>query len=102
MTYSGPDTNIIIKSSGQHNHVGNSHSKLERQVLREHFKRRAEESLSTQPLKLIRNEILINLELSSIVHRFKNSSMYDGRRKILPELPKSTEDVFLLLNLMKT
>jgi len=29
MIYSGPDKNII-KSSGQHNHVGNSPGKLER------------------------------------------------------------------------
>jgi hypothetical protein len=64
MIYSGPDKNIVIKSSGQHNHVGNSHSKLERQVLCENCKRRAKESLSTQPLKLIRYEILNNLELS--------------------------------------
>jgi len=52
MIYSGPYKNIVIKSSGQHNHIGNSPNKLERQVLRENCKRRTEESLSTQPLNL--------------------------------------------------
>jgi len=56
MIYSGPEKNIVIKSSEQHNHVGNSSNKLERQVLHKNCKRRAEESWSTQPLKLIRNE----------------------------------------------
>uniref|UniRef100_A0A2S2NCJ0 FLYWCH-type domain-containing protein n=1 Tax=Schizaphis graminum TaxID=13262 RepID=A0A2S2NCJ0_SCHGA len=105
MIYSGPNKNIVIQSSGQHYHVGNSPGKLERQVLRENCKRRAEESLSTQPLKLIRNELLNNLELSSIVHKDLKTvrkAMYDKRRKILPKLPKSPEDVFLQLNLMKT
>jgi len=46
MIYSGPNKNIVIKPSGQHNHVGNSPGKLERKVLRENCKRRAEESLS--------------------------------------------------------
>jgi len=105
MIYSGPDKNIVIKSSGQHNHVGNSPNKLERQVLRENCKRRAEESLSTQPLKLIRSELLNHLEQSSIVHKDLKTvrkAMYDRRRKVLPKLPKSPEDVFLQLNLMKT
>ncbi|KAE9522845.1 hypothetical protein AGLY_016757 [Aphis glycines] len=102
MIYSGPDKNIVIKSSGQHNHVGNSPNKLERQVLREKCKRRAEESLSTQPLKLIRSELLNNLEQSSIVHKDLKNAMYDRRRKVLPKLPKSPADVFLQLNLMKT
>jgi len=35
MIYSGPDKNIVIKSSGQHNHIGNSPNKLESQVSRE-------------------------------------------------------------------
>jgi len=34
MIYSGPDKKIVIKSNGEHHHVGNSPSKLERQVLR--------------------------------------------------------------------
>jgi len=38
MIYSGTDKKNIIKSSGQHNRVGNSPSKLERQVLRENYK----------------------------------------------------------------
>lgn len=59
MIYSGPDKNIAIKWSVQHNHIGNLPNKLERQVLHENCKIRAVESLSTQPLKLIRKEIQI-------------------------------------------
>jgi len=52
----GSDKNIIIKSSEQHNYVGNSPNKLERQVSHKSCKKLTEESLSTQPLKFIRNE----------------------------------------------
>ncbi|XP_060855521.1 uncharacterized protein LOC132933226 [Metopolophium dirhodum] len=64
---------------------------------------KTEESLSTQPLKLIRSELLN--KQSSIVHKDLKTvrkAMYDRRRKVLPKLPKSPEDVFLQLNLMKT
>jgi len=52
MIYSRPEENKVIKLSGQHNHVENSPSKIEKQVLRENCKRRAEESMLVQPLKL--------------------------------------------------
>jgi len=92
--YSGSDKKIVIISSGQRHHVGNSPSRLERQVLHEYCKRRAEESLSTQPLKLIKNEILNNLEQSLIFHKYLKTvrkAMYEKRWQILPKLPKSPE-----------
>jgi len=63
MIYFGPDKNIVIKSSGQYNHVGNSLNKLERQVLRENCKRRAEESLSSinSIFKIDQKRVLNNL-----------------------------------------
>lgn len=103
--YSGPQKNIVVQSSGQHDHDGNSLNKIERQVLRENCKRRAEEAISIQPLKLIRQELCDNTELTSIVHKDLKTvrkAIYDKRRKILPEVPKSPEDVFLQLNFMKT
>jgi len=103
--YSGQEKNIVLQSNGQHHHDGNSLNKIQRQVLRENCKRRAEESMSIQPLKLIRYELLRNTELTSIVHKDLKTvrkAIYDRRRNTLPELPKSREDMFLQLNLIKT
>ncbi|KAF0765749.1 Uncharacterized protein FWK35_00001806, partial [Aphis craccivora] len=103
--YSGPEKNIVLQSNGQHNHEGNSLNKIQRQVLRENCKRRAEESISMQPLKLIRHELIHNTELTSIVHndlKTVRKAMYDRRRKTLPEIPMSREDIFLQLNSIKT
>ncbi|KAE9523245.1 hypothetical protein AGLY_016345 [Aphis glycines] len=111
--YSGQDKNIVVQSNGQHNHEGNSLNKIQRQVLRENCKRRAEESISMQPLKLIRHELLNNTELTSIVHNdlktwpasyfeLPISAIYDRRRKTLPEIPRSREDIFLQLHSIKT
>lgn len=50
-------------------------------------------------------ELLNNLELSSIFYNdFKTvqNAIYDRRRKILPELPRSLEEVFSQLNIMRT
>jgi len=61
--------------------------------------------MSIQPLKLIRHELLRNTELTSIVHKDLKTirkAVYDRRRNTLPELPKSREDMFLQLNLIKT
>lgn len=55
--YFGQEKNIVLKSYGQHNHDGNSLNKIQRHVLRENCKRRAEESISMQPLKIIRHEL---------------------------------------------
>lgn len=82
--YSGQEKNIVLQSNGQHNHEGNSLNKIQRQVLRENCKRRAEESISMQPLKLIRHELLHNTELTSIVHndlKTVRKAMYDDEEK---------------------
>jgi len=50
MNYFGLEKHKIIKLSGQHNHIKNSPSKIERHVLRKNFKRHAEESMSIQHL----------------------------------------------------
>jgi len=103
--YSGKEKNIVVQSNGQHNHEENPLNKIQRQVLRENCKRRAEESISMQPLKLIRHELLDNTELTSIVYndlKTVRKAMYDRRRKTLPEIPRSREDIFLQLHSIKT
>ncbi|KAE9534185.1 hypothetical protein AGLY_008692 [Aphis glycines] len=58
-----------------------------------------------QPLKLIRHELLNNTELTSIVHndlKTVRKAIYDRRRKTLPEIPRSREDIFLQLHSIKT
>jgi len=99
--YSVQENNIIVQSNGQHNHEGNSLNKIRRQVLRENCKRRAEESISMQPLKLIRHELLDKTELTSVVHndlKTVRKAMYDQQRKTLPEIPRAREDIFLQLH----
>lgn len=48
----------IIETSEQHNHDQNSIEKIEQQILRQNCKRKAEESISTLPIKIIRIELL--------------------------------------------
>lgn len=104
MIYSGVDENTVIQTSRHHNHDGNSPHKIQRQVLRENCKRQSEESISSQPLKIIRTELLNSPDLTSIVHNdFKTvrKAIYDRRRKILPELPKSLIEVLMQLHFVK-
>jgi len=55
-------------SNGKHiYHVSNNNQKIERQILREHYKWKAEENTSIRPLKIIRTESL-NSELPNIKH----------------------------------
>jgi len=84
--YSGQEKNVVLQSNGQHYHDGNSLNKIQRQVFREKFKRRAELSMSIQPLKLIRHVLLHSTELTSIVHKDLKTvrkAIYDRRTEKL-------------------
>ncbi|KAF0755084.1 Uncharacterized protein FWK35_00031942, partial [Aphis craccivora] len=48
----------VIEASGQHNHDKNNSIEKIEQILRENCKRKAEESISTRPIKIIRTELL--------------------------------------------
>ncbi|VVC31261.1 Hypothetical protein CINCED_3A003600, partial [Cinara cedri] len=55
---------------------------LERQVLRENCKRKASDTISVRPIKIIRTELV------------KKKAMYDKQRQIYPAFPKSlTESI---------
>uniref|UniRef100_A0A2S2PPE8 FLYWCH-type domain-containing protein n=1 Tax=Schizaphis graminum TaxID=13262 RepID=A0A2S2PPE8_SCHGA len=48
----------VIENASEHNHPVDPIQKLDRQVLRESCKRKATSSITTQPIKLIRSELM--------------------------------------------
>jgi hypothetical protein len=45
---------MVLNSKGEHHHTADTLDKIEKQVLGENCKRRAEESVSRKPIKIIR------------------------------------------------
>ncbi|CAI6370573.1 unnamed protein product [Macrosiphum euphorbiae] len=91
--FSTPEKILVCDVSGSHNHDADPQSKLDRQVLRENCKRKAEESISCRPVKIIRTELLktqLAIKCSDITSVRK--AMYDKRRKIMSSLPKSLNE----------
>jgi len=82
-------------SNGKHvNHASNNNEKIERQILRENCKRKAEENTSTRPLKIIRTELL-NSDLPNIMNNDITSvrkAIYDKKRKQYPIYPTSINE----------
>ncbi|KAL4088851.1 hypothetical protein QTP88_023935 [Uroleucon formosanum] len=72
---------IKIILSGRGKELANVGAFKYRQVLRENCKRRGEESMSIQPLKLIRHELLRYTELTSIVHKDLKTNMVRNYKK---------------------
>jgi len=88
-------------SNGEHgNHVSNNNQKIERQTLRENAKRKAEDNLSTRPLKIIRTELL-NSDLPNITHNDITSvrkAIYDKKRKQYPIYSTNLNEAISQLN----
>lgn len=79
---------------GEHNHEGNDQQKIDRQILRENCKRKAEEITSMRPSKIIRTELL-NSNISNIMCsdiKSVRKAMYDRRKKQYPVFPASSEE----------
>ena len=73
-------------SNGEHvNHVSNNKQKIEKQIVRENSKRKAEDNTSIRPLKIIRTEL--NNDLPNIMHNDMRKAMYDKKRKQYPIYP---------------
>jgi len=73
----------VIENASEHNHPVDPIQKLDRQVLRESCKRKATSSITTQPIKLIRSE-LMNSVSTALEHKDIKSvrkAMYIERRK---------------------
>ncbi|CAI6371606.1 unnamed protein product [Macrosiphum euphorbiae] len=97
--FSNSEKKIVLDSKGEHNHPDDTPNKIEKQVLTENCKRRAEESVSSKPFKIIYTELLQTPVSSAIRHRVIKSVskvVYDQRRKHFPVLPSlcftTTED----------
>ncbi|KAF0750583.1 Uncharacterized protein FWK35_00021770 [Aphis craccivora] len=91
--FSNLEKKIVLDSKGIHNHPADTPNKIEKQVLRENCKRRAEESLLQTP------------ESSAIRHRDIKSvskAMYDQRRKHFPVLPTSLDNALQQLRILET
>lgn len=90
----------IIERLGKHNHSNIPTSTLERQVVRENCKRKAVDSISTKPNKIIRTELLTD-NYSNLCHKdftTVRKCMYTERRKYYPQFPKSLDEVYTQLN----
>lgn len=84
----------VIKVIGEHKHEAITSQNIDRQVLRENCKRKASDSISTRPSKIIRKELLTNVG-TDIVHKDISSvrkAMYMARRKNVPIYPKSFDE----------
>ncbi|KAL4111802.1 hypothetical protein QTP88_015689 [Uroleucon formosanum] len=91
----------VIETSGQHNHDQNSIEKIEQQILRENCKRKAEESITTRSIKIIRTELLNSSSTSNLNSqnvRNVRKAMYDKRKQTYPKLPTSTDETNYQLN----
>uniref|UniRef100_A0A2S2PU04 Uncharacterized protein n=2 Tax=Schizaphis graminum TaxID=13262 RepID=A0A2S2PU04_SCHGA len=103
--FSNLEKKIVLDSKGIHNHPADTPNKIEKQVLRENCKRRAEESVSSKPIKIIRTELLQTPESSAIRQRDIKSvskAMYDQRRKHFPVLPTSLDNALQQLRILET
>jgi len=61
--FPGSGKTLVCDFSGSsHNHTANPQSNIDGQVIRENCKRRAEESISCKPVKIIRSELLKSQE----------------------------------------
>jgi hypothetical protein len=92
---------VLLKSDGVHNHEVCKN--LERNIITNSLKRKANEELSERPVKLIhkererktptRSEKLNSLDIYSIRKR-----IYDARRQVVPQLPKTMHDIHEAIN----
>lgn len=93
----------VVSIIGEHKHEPNSDVKIERQILRENCKRQAEDGISTRSIKIIRKEIMnnvnCNFEMKDIISVRK--AMYEKRRQSYPLFPRSLNDAISQLQNMK-
>jgi aconitase A len=74
----------------EHNHILNTKEKIEHQILRENCKRKADDSISIRPSKIIRSEFMAtNFEVPHSAIKSIRKSMYNKRRKNYPPFPDS-------------
>jgi hypothetical protein len=85
----------VLRCSNEHNHESDRH-KLQLQLVRSACKRKAIDSISVKPAKLIRSELATASCIDTIVFadvKKIREAVYDVRRSLYPPLPKSKQDV---------
>jgi len=77
--------------------------KIERQIFRENCKRKADDDISTGPLKIIRSELIKNNQNDIIYSDIQSvrKAMYDKRRKMYPFFPTSFDEAISQLKLVE-
>ncbi|KAL4089667.1 hypothetical protein QTP88_024666 [Uroleucon formosanum] len=70
---------------GEHRHILNTMEKIEHQILRDNCKRKADDSISIRPSKIIRSELMAtDFEVPYSNIKSIRKAMYDKRRKNYP------------------
>ena len=85
----------ILSIKDVHNHEGYNKQTLDGKVMRATCKRKAVDAMSTQPKKIVRTHLRENSNCDVDVSDVNNTkqAMYRARRKVLPPLPKSVDEV---------
>lgn len=93
-------SNSVVEYSDNHNHGSLPETMLNRQKLSNGVKRKAMEDLCEKPLKLIHSEIKrTGTETLTVedVHLIRKN-IYNGRKQVLPKIPKCLQEVHDSLN----
>jgi hypothetical protein len=87
---------------GEHNHILNTREKIENQILRENCKRKANDSISISPSKIIRSELMTtDFEVSHSTKKSTREAIYDKRRTNCPPFPDSLASAMFQLRQME-
>ena len=85
---------MVVETNGEHCHESDKR-KCERQQLRVSLKRKAAEDVTSRPAKLIRTELQSsdNQSIQTSDLKLLQLAIYRERRRELPPLPKSRDEV---------
>lgn len=93
---------ILLEILGEHKHTLDTVEKIQRQILRENCKRKANDTISVRPSKIIRTELLkADYEVPHSYIKSVRKSMYDLRRKDYPTFPQSLNSAITQLKEMQ-
>lgn len=85
------DYSSILESTSEHSHTLDNSQNIDRQVIREICKTKANDSISIKPIKIIEKELMVNVN-TILNHKDFISikkAMYDKRQKHIPPFSKS-------------
>ena len=92
----------VLSMLGEHRHILNTMEKIEHQILRENCKRKADDSISSRPSKIIRSELMAtDFEVPHSDTKSIRKAIYHKRRKNYPPFPDSLTCAILQLRKME-